>query len=353
MSQAFHKDIRRSIKIGWKRFLSILIITALGVGMMTGLYAACQDMYYSADRFFDQQNLFDIRILSTLGLEQEDVDALARVDGVEAVAGGYSETVHTDIKGARKSAEMTVLSSKGLNRPRLVAGTMPTQAGEIAVTQKYLDESGQSLGGTVTIKEDIKDSGEKNSKETPADTDAKVNQDQDGDPETDIDWNKDIPTFAHTTYTITGVVLDPRDIQSSADNGNAFRSTAAADYTFFITEADAHSDIFTVVYIVLTGTKEINSYSDEYENKVQTVISNIESRIKTQREQARYGNVLTEARTKIADAENTMNEKFAQADQKLADARRDMDEARQELAAGEAALVGEQKDAKKKLPKPG
>lgn len=65
--KVFHRDIWRSIrKEIWKRFLSILIITALGVGMMTGLYAACLDMYYSADQFFDEQNLFDIRILSTL-----------------------------------------------------------------------------------------------------------------------------------------------------------------------------------------------------------------------------------------------------------------------------------------------
>ena len=81
MSKALHKDIRRSVKIGWKRFLSILIITALGVGMMTGLYAACQDMYYSADAFFDEQNLFDIRILSTLGLTDEDVEDVDTIIG--------------------------------------------------------------------------------------------------------------------------------------------------------------------------------------------------------------------------------------------------------------------------------
>ena len=356
MSKALHKDIRRSVKIGWKRFLSILIITALGVGMMTGLYAACQDMYYSADQFFDQQNLFDIRILSTLGLTQEDVDALARVDGVEAVEGGYSETVHTDVNGARKSAEMTVLSRGGLNLPQLQAGAMPTRQGEMAVTQKYLDNSGKSIGDTVTIAEDIVDSGEESTKETLADTEAKADPDEDGDSDTDADLDMDMeleeetetPTFANTTYTITGVVLDSMDIQGSG-TGNAFRSTITADYTFFITEADANSDIFTVVYITLAGTKEMNSYSDEYENKLQSVISNIENRIKTQRERARYDAISSKARTKIAEAENTMNEKFASANQKFTDAWRDIAEARQELADGEAALVGEQKDAEKKM----
>lgn len=332
--------------------MSILIITALGVGMLTGLYAACQDMYYAADQFFDKQNLFDIRILSTLGLTQEDVDALAHVDGVEAVEGGYSETVHTDVDSARKSAEMTILSRGGLNMPQLLAGALPTKEGEISVTQKYLDDSSKSIGDTVTIEEDIEEENGRNTKEK---LDMEVGPDGGGGSNTDVDVDvepeeaTEAPTFTNTTYTITGVVLDPKDIRGSDDTGSVFRSTVTADYTFFITEADANSDIFTVVYLTLAGTKEMNSYSDEYENKVQSVISTIESRIKTQREQMRYDAILNEARTKITDAENIMNEKFAEADQKFTDGWRDLDEARQELAAGEATLIDAQKDAEKKI----
>ena len=360
MSQAFHKDILRSIKKGWKRFLSILIITALGVGMMTGLYAAGLDMYYSADQFFDRQNLFDIRILSTLGLTQEDVDVLARVDGVEAVEGGYIETVYTDINGVRKSTDMTVLSRSGINMPQLLAGALPTKPDEIAVTQKYLDERGKSIGDTLIIEEDVvQENNEESTKETPDNKDMKVDSDQGGSFNTDIDFDMDMemeleeeteaPTFANTAYTITGVVLDPKDIRGNEDTGIVFRSTVTADYSFFITEEAASNDIFTVVYIILSITKEMNSYSDEYEDMVQSVINNIESRIKIQREPARYDAIISEAQAKIADAENTMNEKFAEADQKFADAWRDIYEARQELSDGEATLIDEQKDAEEKI----
>lgn len=358
MNKAFHKDIGRSIKKGWKRFLSIVIITTLGVGMMTGLYAACLGMYYSADQLFDNQNLFDIRILSTLGLTQADVDALARVDGVETVKGGYIETVHTDINGERKSADMTVLSLGSINMPLLLAGALPAKAGEIAVTQRYLDESGKSIGDIVTIKEDIEEeSDEENTKETPDNMNSEDNADGVGDSnlDIDIDWDtgleeeKETPTFANTNYTITGVVLDPKDIRSTEDINGAFRSTVTADYTFFIKEADANGDIFTVVYIVLSGTKAMNSYSDEYEEKVRSVVRNIQNRIKVQRERARYDAILSEAKAKIADAENTMSEKFAEADMKFADAWRDIYEAGQELADGEAKLIDEQKDAEKKI----
>lgn len=356
MSKVYHKDILRSVKKGWKRFLSIVVITVLGVTMMTGLYAACLDMYYSADQFFDKQNLFDIRILSTLGLTEEDVEALSRVDGVALAEGAYSETVHTDVGGVCKSAEMTVLSAKGLNSPYLLSGRLPANQGEIAVTQKYLDESGKALGDALTIEEDLDEDGGEIAEEAPTGTGGEAVPDDDGDPNSDIDTDIEMdlkedaetPTFANTTYLITGVVTNPMDIQSNG-MGSAFRSAAASDYVFFITAADADHDIFTAVYIVLDGTQEMDSFSDEYEHAVQAVIDNIESRIKAQREQARYDAVLTEARSKIQDAETTMNEKFAEADEKFADAWADIAKARQELVDAEATLAGEEKDAKQKI----
>ncbi len=322
MSRAYHKDILRSIQKGWKRFLSILIITALGVAMLTGLYAACLDMYRSADQFYDEQNLFDIRILSTLGLTKEDVEALAQVNGVEMAEGAYSETVYTDAGGARKSAEISVLSPTGLNRPYLLMGTLPVKAGDIAVTQKYMDESGKSVGDTLVTEEDIKDGSEENTTVVPA--------------------------FSNTAYTITGVVIDPIDIRSNG-NVSVIRSAAAADYTFFITAAGVENDMFTAVYMVLSGTKGMDSFSGEYENAVQNVIRDIESHIKTQREQERYDSVILEARTKIEDAESTMHDEFEEADEKLSDAWKKIAEARQELEDGEAELVREQQGAERKI----
>lgn len=231
MNRAYRKDIRRSIRKGWKRFLSIMIITALGVGMLTGLYAACVDMYYSADKFYDRQNLFDIRIMSPLGLTEADEKALGQVNGVEAAEGAFSQTVQTDVAGVGKSAELKALSSKGMNAPYILDGMLPTHQKEIAVTQKYMDESGASIGGALTIGSDA--------------------------------------------YTITGVVMDPMNIQSTG-MASVFRATVTTDYTFFTAPADADSPIFTAIYITLTGTKELNTFSDDYERAVQAVIEDIE-----------------------------------------------------------------------------
>lgn len=358
MNRSYQKDIWRSIQKGRKRFFSILIITALGVAMLTGLYAACLDMFYSADQFFDEQRLFDIRILSTLGLTQEDVDVFLRVDGVEAAEGAYSETVHTDVDGVRKSADMTVLSAKGLNVPYLLEGAFPTKEGEIAVSQGYLADSGKSIGGTLMIEEDIEEDGGEDQAQAPSVSDMEDASNED-DPDTDIDADVNMeteleeeaeaPTFPNTVYTITGVVMDPMDVQSDGGMGSLVRSTANSDYTFFIIPADAKNDVFTAVYLTLTGTRGMNCYSDEYEDAVQAVIGNIEQRIKVQREQARYASVLIEARAKIMDAEGTMHEKFAEADEKFADAWNDIAEAEEELKDGEATLSDEQKDARRKI----
>lgn len=349
MSKVYYKDILRSAGKGWKRFLSIVIITALGVAMLTGLYAGCMDMYASADQFFDRQNLFDIRVLSTLGLTEEDVKALAKVEGVGSAEGSYSKSVRTQVGDARKSAEMTVLSAGGLNCPYLLSGTLPAKKGEIAVTQEYLEESGKTIGDTLTIEEDL-DASDEMTEDAQADiSEADSTADSDLDVDTEIDLEEEeTPAFANTSYVITGAVTDPKDIQSNGIT-SIFRSAAASDYTFFITDADAEHDLFTVVYITLDGTEELNSFSDEYESAVQTVVQRIESRIKEQREQARYDAVFVEARSKIQDAETTMNEKFAEADEKFTDAWNEMTDAGQELAEGEATLAGEETDAKRKI----
>lgn len=340
MNKAYHKDILRSVQKGWKRFLSIVFITALGVAMLTGLYAACLDMYYSADKFYDEQRLFDIRVVSTLGLTEEDVQALAQADGVESAEGGYSETVYTNVEKIRKSAQINMLSPSGLNAPYLLDGTLPNKTGEIAVTQKYLDESGKTIGDTLTIKDD-----------SERDIDDPDNEDSDLDVDQDMEMDlegEEAPTLANTNYTITAAVMDPMDIQGSGAD-NIFRSTASADYTFFVTAAEVKSEIYTVAYLVLDGTRELDSYSDEYDHAVQTAIGHIESRIKAQREQARYDAVLIEGRKQLEDAKTTLQEKFTEADKKLSDARKDLTEGKQELAEGEVKLADEEKDAANKI----
>ena len=338
MNKAFRKDIIRSIRLSRKRFISILAITALGVTVLTGIYAACQDMYYSSDIFYDEQNLFDIRIQSTLGLTDEDVNVLKALPGIAMAEGDYNETVHTLVEGIKQTVEMRVISTQGMNMPYVDEGVLPVNSGEIAVTQSYLDNSGKTIGDTIIIEEDIEEATEvAQEEETFYDWDAEV----------EIEEETETPNFLTTQYTITAVVTDPMNI---SNNEAAFRSSSAAtDYTFFITDVDVESDIYTSVYLILDSTVELDCFSAEYEDAVDEMIKRIEKEIKNQREAARYKSVLDEARDLIEDAEAVMNEKFAEADQEIADAWDEIEEARVELEDGEATLMKEEKDAYQQL----
>ena len=83
--KAYTKDICKTIVKGKKRFMALAIIAALGVCMMAGLKASCDDLRFSADDFYDKQNLFDIMVVSTMGLTEEDVEVLAEIEGIEEV----------------------------------------------------------------------------------------------------------------------------------------------------------------------------------------------------------------------------------------------------------------------------
>ena len=96
--KAYTKDIIRSISKGRKRFFAIMMITALGVCMLCGIKAACDDLRYSADVFFDEQNLYDISIVSTLGLTQEDIDIVSEMEGVEAAGLDFLKKLEPEIK---------------------------------------------------------------------------------------------------------------------------------------------------------------------------------------------------------------------------------------------------------------
>ena len=127
---AYGKDTLRSWLRSWKRFLSIAVICLLGVSVLTGIYAGCRDMFMAADRFYDEQGLHDIQVLSTYGLTDDDVMALRRIDGVDVVQPDRTQSATTDVGGTDKSVTMTEIGVVGLDQPYLQEGRMPAKAGE-------------------------------------------------------------------------------------------------------------------------------------------------------------------------------------------------------------------------------
>lgn len=296
MKKAFNKDIWRTVQLGKKRFFSLMLITILGVTMLSGLKAACVDLRYSADQFFDQQKLFDISVVSTLGMTDSDVAALRKMDEIQDAEGIYSETVHTKTEGKKQSAELKSFQKDGLNLPYIIEGKLPQKEREIAVTEKYIKDSGKSIGDELTLDE-----------------------------------------YGDQSYRITAVVIDSTDI-NSADGAVSFRSTSTTEYTFFVTPEAMEGDVYTAVYLTVKGSTGLLSYSDEYENLIRKSVKKIETQIKKQREQARYDEIIGEAYEKLSDAEKEMKDQFSDAEKKLDDAQAELDDGLKKLADGQQEL---------------
>lgn len=301
-----------------------MLITALGVTMLTGLTAACVDLRSAADTFFDEQNLSDICVVSTLGLTDEDVEALGAMQGVAAAEGTYSETVHT--KTGEKNATAEVKTLGGINIPYLCAGTLPGQTDEIAVTEKYMQESGKSIGDTLVIEEEPEEE------------------------EDDGEEGGSQRNFPNTEYTITGVVTDAADINNP--NGCvSFRDTASTDYTFFVLPEAVESDVYTAVYLQLAGSRELFCYSDAYEELTAETVRRIEEQVKGQREQARYDEVVREAECEIGEKEAEINDELAEAETAFSEAERELSDGREELLSAERALWEKEKEAERAFAK--
>lgn len=303
MHAAFRKDILRTIRGNLKRFVAIVVITVLGTAMFSGLKAGCDDLRAAADDFYDSQQLFDVRVLSTLGITQDDVDTLAGIEGVAHAEGGYAETAHVKVAGERASVDVKALSDSGINEPYLVEGELPDSAGEVAVTRGYLKDSGASIGDTLAI-EDAED---------------EANE-----------------VFERRDYTIVGVVIDPMEV-NNAEGSMSFRAASSSDYAFFVTQDDVVADTFTVAYVRLVGADEVLCYSDEYDDIVSQVTDRIDA-VSDERAQARTDEVIGDALKQVEDGEREAQESFDEAERAFADGQKEIDDGRAELADGQAEL---------------
>lgn len=140
---AFVKDMLRMWAHSWKRFISIAMITLLGVAVLTGIYAGCRDAFRSTDRFFDAQGLHDVQVLSTAGLSNGDIAALRKVNGVAKVQAERSQEVTFDLDG-RKSATMQEIGTNGIDQPYLQEGRIDRKSRRNRGNPKIYSRFGQA-----------------------------------------------------------------------------------------------------------------------------------------------------------------------------------------------------------------
>ena len=297
---AFVKDMVRMWLHAWKRFVSIAMITLLGVAVLTGIYAGCRDAFLATDRFFDTQGLHDIQVLSTAGLTDDDIAALRKVSGVAKVQGERSQTVTVDLNG-KKTVTMQEVGTNGIDQPYLQSGRMPEKSGEIAVTRKFIKDSGYKKGDHITVTP--QDSASSTSASSVSDSGESDNQ---------------TPSFP-TELTIVGVVLDPQDLTNpdGYSGTNAFRSSATSDYTFFAPSDGETGSMYTAVTILVKSAADKDSFSDVYDDTVSEVVDRIDGQIRKNRQQARHQELLDAGTKQIDEAKAQADKQFAAAQQQI------------------------------------
>ena len=329
VSAVFAKDTLRCWLRSWKRFVSIAVITLLGVAVLTGIYAGCRDAFLAAGRFYDQQGLHDLQVLSTYGLTDDDATALRRIDGVQTVQPERSQTVTTLVDGTKKTVTMQEIGTEGLDQPYIRQGKLPNKAGEVAVTQQFLNDSGLKIGGTITVTP--QDTSSSVISVAATETDDSNNADTVGvaanasasdaksAANTDADAEQS-PQFP-TKLTITGVVLDPRDLNNpdGYSGMTSFRSTSSEDYTFFAPSDGVTGNIYTAISVAVTGASDFDTFSDAYDEAVKTVADRIEHQIQTTRQKARRQQIVSSAQRKLDDAKDEANEQLDEAQKQIDD----------------------------------
>ncbi|KAB8295672.1 ABC transporter permease [Bifidobacterium avesanii] len=275
------KDAWRAVTGNGRRFAAIVVICAVGVMMMCGLNSVGRDIRGGLDDFFDKTNMHDVSIISTLGFDDADIDALRGVDGVADAAGVHTASATTKVGGKQASATVTALNDRGTDRPYLTEGRLPESAHEIAVTRQYLDESGKRVGDRLTFSEDAAGNAAEGTS----------------------------ATFGDGEYTIVGVVIDPNDIVNPS-GPLALVSGAKTVYPMFVAApAVAAEDApYTSAVVTVSGAAALNTYDDDYLALVGSADRAI-GMIRSDREAARTTAVRDAAYDKAMEAVNEQKTK--------------------------------------------
>ncbi len=308
-------DTLREIKNTRSRFISIMILSALAVCFLAGLRVTEPDMKNSVDQYLDAQRLMDLRVVSTLGLTEEDVEVLSRQEGVELAQGAY--TIDATVKVEDKDSTVKVLSfTDNLNIPDLQEGRLPEKAGECLVEPRFLQETGLSVGDTITL-----DTGT-------------------------VDY-KD--ALKQAEFTIVGSANSPLYI--GVERGSSTLGTGKVSYFILLPMESFDMETYTDAYLLFEGASQLMTYSDAYEQLVEERTDQLEP-LSKERAQLRGDSIRDEAQEEIDKAKQELSDAEAEVAQELADAEAELRDARKKLDDGWAEYrdgENELKDARKEL----
>lgn len=303
MSKALIKDTLRTIRNNFSRYISIMLIIALGTAFFVGIKATAPDMFATAEKYYAEYNLADIRIQSLAGLTDEDIAAIKRIEGVQYIKGQkfvdalvrVNDEIEADIDGTQISARAYGFSPSDIkafldgtndgsyiNRVELIEGNFPKNANECLVDASRLSTpDSYKIGNTITLETE----------------------------------NGTVPgQLTTSTFTISGVIRSPYYI--SFERGNTNIGSGKIGTYIIIPEEAFDSDYYSEIYVNVQGADNYEPYSDDYFDYISPVVTNIMS-LSAGRVAARASTLGPELQTLIAEGELKIKNSSSEISEKL------------------------------------
>ncbi|WMM26446.1 FtsX-like permease family protein [Tissierella sp. MB52-C2] len=301
---ALCKDIIRDIRKSLGRFISIVAIIALGVAFFSGVKVAPEVMEYTADKYYDDYNLMDIRLVSTLGLTEDDLKEINKIKGIKESLGTYTMDALAEYN--EKEVVLRVhgfTSANQINGMNLIEGRLPEKVDECII------EAGKEnfLKAPIGSKIKLFSGKEENLSES----------------------------LKNTEFTVVGAVQTPYYLsfeKGSSDIGNG----QVRDF-IMIPQENFKLDIYTDIFLTVEGAKKLNSYGEQYFDVINPVIEEIKELAK-EREKIRYNQILIDAQEELEKGKREYFDEKANAEEKLEDALREIEETKEEINNGEKEL---------------
>lgn len=313
MKKALLKDSMKEIQNTYKRFISILLMAFLGVGFFAGIRATSPDMIATIDSYYKQQNVYDIEVLSTLGLTQEDIEALKQIEGIKEVYGNHTQDMLLKVEDTEFVAKVIELA--GVNKPNLIEGRMPEEAKECLVESGLCARANKQIGDWIEVEL----------------------------PDNRVDENT---AMQETNMQIVGIIQSPLYI--SREKGTSKLGSGKVDYLIYTLSENIEASVYTNIYLTLKEENPIQTGSKAYENHVNEIKEKIEQ-IKEGRQKVRYEQVVGEATEELEKAKQELEKEKQEAQRKIQEAQDKIQRAKQEVEKRTEELQSSKQTTNKKF----
>ena len=259
----------RTIKKSFSRFIPLFAMSFLGVLVFAGLQSVKPDMMTTLDNFLDEHNIYDLQIISTSGLTDDDIKSLSKIEGIKNVE--YSYSLDSIVKTGENNLVINISSlPKKINSVKLIDGKLPEKNNEIVVEQNFIKKTSYKIGDSISI---------------------------------------DNEKLKEKTYTIVGTIESGLYFNNdlTQNRGTTTIGTGTISYYTYVLEDTFDQKYYNAIYITVDEAINKMTSEEDYNNLIKEIKNKIND-IKEVQETSRYNSIYTEIENEIKNNQNKANE---------------------------------------------